>query len=138
VLRIEGAHGAALLTGDIGHGVERILARRDRDALKAEVVMAGHHGSRGSSDPVFVAATGARHALVSAGAGSRFNHPHPEVVARWTGAGARVHNTAEAGALRVRVGAGGVEVTGRRASHGRLWDVVRRQHCGAGLSCAPD
>jgi competence protein ComEC len=138
VLRIEGAHGAALLTGDIGHGVERILARRDREALRAEVVMAGHHGSRGSSDPAFVAATGARHALVSAGAGSRFNHPHPEVVARWTGAGAWVHNTAEAGALRVRVGAGGVEVTGRRATHGRLWDAVRRQHCGAGLSCAPD
>jgi competence protein ComEC len=138
VLRIEGAHGAALLTGDIGHGVERILARRDRDALQAEVVMAGHHGSRGSSDPVFVAATGARHALVSAGAGGRFRHPHPEVVARWTGAGAQVHNTADAGALRVRIGAGGIEVSERRATHGRLWDAVRRQRCGAGLSCAPD
>jgi competence protein ComEC len=138
VLRIEGAHGAALLTGDIGHGVERILARRDRDALQAEVVMVGHHGSRGSSDPVFVAATGAHHALVSAGAGGRFRHPHPEVVARWSDAGAQVHNTADAGALRVRVGAEGIEVSGRRASHRRLWDAVRRQRCGAGLSCAPD
>jgi hypothetical protein len=85
VLRIEGPHGAALLTGDIGHGVERILARRDRDALQADVVMVGHHGSRGSSDPVFVAATGARHALVSAG---------PEAastirIRRWSRAGAR-------------------------------------------------
>src|SRR3546814_12112780 len=58
VLRIETAHGAALLTGDIGQVVERDLLRRDATALRADVVLVAHHGSGDSSDPGFVAATG--------------------------------------------------------------------------------
>src|SRR3546814_249351 len=79
VLRIETAHGAALLTGDIGQVVERDLLRRDATALRADVVLVAHHGSGDSSDPGFVAATGAEYALVSAGHGNRFGHPKPEI-----------------------------------------------------------
>src|SRR3546814_3244235 len=51
VLRIETAHGAALLTGDIGEVVERDLLRRDATALRADVELVAHHGSSESSDP---------------------------------------------------------------------------------------
>ena len=103
VLRIEGAHGtAALLTGDIGDVVERTLARRNAADLRADVVLVPHHGSEGSSDPAFIAATGARFALVATGAGNRFGHPREEVVARWCRAGARVFGTADGGALARR------------------------------------
>ena len=102
MLRIETAHGAALLTGDIGEVIERELVRRDRAALRAEVVLVAHHGSGGSSDPAFVAATGARQALVSSGYGNRFGHPRPDVVARWQQAGRRRPGTPrQAGAIRV-------------------------------------
>lgn len=146
VLRIETAHGAALLTGDIGQVVERDLLRRDAAALRADVVLVAHHGSSESSDPDFVAATGARHALVSAGYGNRFGHPKPEVVVRWREAGARVHGTPDGGALRVRLEASGVTVQSRRQSHPRAWDAVQRQRkqaCeGTGqaalVSCRPD
>jgi competence protein ComEC len=134
VLRIETAHGAALLTGDIGQVVERDLLRRDAAALRAEVVLVAHHGSGESSDPGFVAATGARHALISAGYGNRFHHPRPEVVERWQQAGAQVQDTQEGGALRVRLQAGGVTVEPRRQSHPRPWDAVRRQRRLAGES----
>ncbi len=139
VLRIEAAGASALLTGDIGEVVERILLRRDPVALRADVVTVPHHGSDGSSDPGFVAATGARHALVASGHGNRFGHPKPEIVARWVRAGALVHDTARAGALRVRLGRGGVSVESRRQAQPRLWDAAQRWERGAaGLSYRPD
>ncbi|MGO4776006.1 DNA internalization-related competence protein ComEC/Rec2, partial [Lysobacter sp. 2RAB21] len=98
VLRIETEHGAALLTGDIGEVVERDLVRRaaqeTAQTLHAEVVLVAHHGSGGSSDPDFVQATGARHALVSSGHGNRFGHPRADVLERWRRAGAAPRNTA--------------------------------------------
>lgn len=135
VLRIEGRHGSALLTGDIGEVVERQLLRREPVALRNDVVVVAHHGSSGSSDPGFVAATGARVALVSAGAGNRFGHPKPRVVERWCAAGADLLSTAENGAIRVRVGAAGIGIDGRRDSHPRLWDAPKRGGVGAGSAC---
>jgi competence protein ComEC len=125
VLRIESRHGAVLLTGDIGEVVERELVRRDPSGVRAEVVLAAHHGSGGSSDPAFVAATGARLALVSAGQGNRFGHPRADVVRRWQAGGAEVLNTAESGAVRLWLGREGLQVRERRRQQARLWDAAR-------------
>jgi competence protein ComEC len=133
VLRVEAAHGSALLTGDIGEVVEGMLLRRDPEALHGDVVLAAHHGSAGSSTPEFVAATGARHALVSSGAGNRFGHPKPHVVARWCAAGAEVVDTADSGALNVRLGGEGIVVRQRRRTHPRLWDAAHRRGEATGL-----
>ena len=126
VLRIETAYGAALLTGDIGEVVERDLVRIDEDAVRADLVLMAHHGSTGSSDAGFVAATRARLAAASAGYGNRFRHPKEDVVARWQRSGARVVSTVEQGALRSRFGARGIDVSGHRDAHPRLWDAARR------------
>src|SRR5699024_10239242 len=126
VLRVETAHGAALLTGDVGHVVEREMTRRDPDGVRADLVLAAHHGSRGSSDPGFVAATGASHALVSAAYGNRYGHPAGEGAAGWEDAGAQILSTASGGALRLRLAEGGVSAQQRRLAHPRLWDAQRR------------
>lgn len=136
VLRIESAHGAVLLTGDIGEVVERELVRRSPRDLRADIVLAAHHGSGGSSDPDFVAATGARLALVSAGFGNRFGHPKPDVVARWQGQGAEVLNTADSGAIGLWLGSDGLQVRERRRYKARLWDAVGRREA-ATLSYRP-
>lgn len=132
VLRVETQHGAALLTGDIGEVIERRLAREHAADLRADVVVLPHHGSRGSSGFDFVAATGARLALVSAGHGNRYGHPAPEVVQRWQSAGARVLDTPNGGALRVRLGEDGLEVATRRTSHRRAWDAARLRDAACG------
>ncbi len=126
VLRVETAHGVALLTGDIGRVVEREMTRRDPGSVRADIVLAAHHGSRGSSDPMFIQATGAGYALVSAGYGNRFGHPDGEVVQRWQQAGASVLSTATGGALRLRLEEGGVLARQHRQARPRLWDAARR------------
>jgi competence protein ComEC len=100
------------------------------------VVLVAHHGSGGSSDPDFVHATGARHALVSSGYGNRFGHPREDVLERWQRAGAQSRNTADDGALRVGLRAAGIGVETRRQAHPRVWDATRRT--GPGLSYRPD
>lgn len=138
VLRVVGAHGAVLLAGDIGHYAERALAARDRARLRSEVVLVPHHGSAGSSDSGFVAATGARLAVVSSGAGNRFGHPRRDVVRRWCEAGAELLDTSRSGALRIWLGARGLQVDERRMAHARLWDAARRRHGTAGLCYAAE
>lgn len=136
VLRVETAHGAALLTGDIGQVIERGLLARQPGKLRAQVVLVAHHGSEESSDPGLVQATGARLALVSAGYGNRFGHPRPQIVRRWQHAGAEVLNTADSGALGVWLRADGLAVRERRRWKPRLWDAVQARRA-AGLSYRP-
>ena len=145
VLSVRGPHGHALLTGDIGEVVERTLVKLHPGQVAADVVTVAHHGSAGSSDPVFVAATRARHALVASGHGNRFGHPKPEVSARWRDAGADLHDTAEDGAISVRFDPGGIQVRTRRDAQPRLWDAQARSGTrrgldtgGSGLSYGPE
>jgi len=138
VLRIESAHGNALLAGDIGHYVERKLLAEARPQLRSDIVLVPHHGSDGSSDPGFVAATGAKLALVSTGADNRFRHPRPPVVRRWCEAGAEVLDSARSGAIRVWLGRDGLRLREQRSFHRRLWDAVRRRGETAGLCYAPE
>lgn len=134
VLRIETPHGAVLMAGDIGEVIERRLLREHRPELRAEVVLAPHHGSAGSSQPGFVQASGARLALVSAGFGNRFGHPRADVVRRWRESGAELLNTADSGAIRVWIGRAGIQARERRRWRARLWDAAERRRAAAILS----
>lgn len=139
VLRVEAAGRVALLTGDIGAIIERRLVAEQPDSIRADVVVVAHHGSRHSSDPAFVAATRARHAVVSAGHGNRFRHPGVDVVKRWTAADAMVWDTGRHGALTFGLGRDGVHASARRMEKPRLWDAARQPAVGnAGLSYRRD
>lgn len=134
VLRVQGRYGTALLTGDIGEVIEQRLLKQVPAKLRADVVLVAHHGSGGSSSPAFVAATGARLALISNGHGNRFGHPRPDVVRRWQRNGAEVLATADSGALQVWLGEGGLQVRERRIWRSRLWDAAERARAAAILS----
>ena len=122
VIRIVAAGvGAMLLTGDIELPAERDLVNSNRDRLAADVVQAPHHGSRSSSSPALVHATGARHVIHAVGNLNRFRHPHPEVWARWSASGARNWRSDGQGAIVVRVDRDGVDVIAERGRRLRYW-----------------
>ena len=100
VLRICYRRDCALWPGDLElYGEELLLADRGAAALRAEVVKAPHHGSRTSSTPPFVAATQARHVILTTGRDNHFAFPHDEVVERWRKSGAQLWDTAQRGRI---------------------------------------
>jgi competence protein ComEC len=88
-----------LFVGDAEHEEEDDLLTRARDRLRADVLKVGHHGSRTSSSPAFLAAVGAHDAIVSVGCRNRFGHPHPATLDALSAAGARVWRTDRDGAV---------------------------------------
>ncbi len=98
VLRIVWREASILLTGDIEARAERALLN-DGVALRATMLKVGHHGSRTSSSPEFLAAVQPSVSVVSSGKDNRFGHPAPEVVERLAGYGP-VYNTADNGTVR--------------------------------------
>ncbi|KOQ72590.1 DNA internalization-related competence protein ComEC/Rec2 [Stenotrophomonas maltophilia] len=134
VLRIASRHGVVLLPGDIGRSAERALLQAWPTALKADVVLVPHHGSGSSSSAGWVAAVAPRLALVSAGHQNRFGHPRREVVQRWQAQGAEVLATADAGAIRVWLGAQGLQLREQRVHASRWWDAAGRARSAAILS----
>ena len=69
----------ALLTGDAGAAAESELLRLAR-VPAADILKVGHHGSRGSTTPEFLAAASPREAVISCGRENRFGHPAPETL----------------------------------------------------------
>lgn len=106
VLRVSAAGRAVLLAGDIGVQEEAALLARGAAALRAEVLLAPHHGSRGSSSQGFVDAVQARVVVFQSGYRNRYGHPVAEVVARYRAAGAATLDSAACGAWRWRIGPG--------------------------------
>jgi competence protein ComEC len=103
VVRVTHRGVRVLLTGDLSAAAEARLLDRGVD-LRADVLKVPHHGSA-DADPAFLAATGARVALVSVGADNPYGHPAPGLLSLLTRSGMRVHRTDEQGDLAV-VGGG--------------------------------
>ncbi|WP_353852042.1 DNA internalization-related competence protein ComEC/Rec2 [Piscinibacter sp.] len=125
VLRIVDAAGrSALLTGDIEREQELALVERVGAALKSELLLAPHHGSRSSSSEEFLARVQPQVVVVQAGYRNRFGHPAPEVLARYRGAGATVVASPSCGAWQWRAeGAQCERDAARRYWHHRAADV---------------
>jgi len=88
VLRVQAEGGASvLLTGDIEREQEAWLVDTERLALRSDVLVVPHHGSKTSSTPAFIDAVQPRVAVFQAGYRNRFGHPAPEVSARYADRG---------------------------------------------------
>ena len=103
VLLIEANGERLLLTGDIDVETEQVLLASDLP-LEVDWLLVPHHGSRSSSSAAFIEATRARGALISRSFHNAFGHPHLDVVQRLLAAGAQLHDTAERGAMQIRLG----------------------------------
>jgi competence protein ComEC len=100
VLQVEGVAGTLLIPGDVEREAEQLLVDRYREALRADILVAPHHGSKTSSSSPFVAQVRPAFVLFSTGYRNHFGFPKAAVVERWRTTGARLHNSAEAGAIQ--------------------------------------
>jgi competence protein ComEC len=100
VLELRWQDVSVLLTGDIGRVPEQRIASTLAPA-RLRVVKVPHHGSLTSSSPAFVQRVKPLIAVVSAGRNNHYGHPSPEVVERYTSAGAQVYRTDRDGAVTV-------------------------------------
>ncbi|HTT08913.1 MAG TPA: DNA internalization-related competence protein ComEC/Rec2 [Gammaproteobacteria bacterium] len=124
VLRVATAAGARLLlTGDIEAPAERELVRAQPAALRAEALVAPHHGSKTSSTTAFVDAVAPRYVFFPVGYRNRFHHPHPSVRARYRDAGVTALATDADGAISWRLGGEAAPPAGYRRTHQHYWNA---------------
>lgn len=124
VLKISVGQRAVLLGGDIEAPQERALVARAADRLRADVLLAPHHGSGTSSTPAFLDAVRPGMALFQVGYRNRYRHPKAEVVARYDARGIRVLRSDQAGAVSLAIDAAGITVR-RACETPRYWSSRR-------------
>jgi competence protein ComEC len=93
VCRLTYGEHAFLFTGDCEEqGEASILNRRGLD-LSAGVLKVGHHGADTSTSDAFLLAVDPDIALISAGSGNDYGHPHQSVTQKLVYSGAEIYRT---------------------------------------------
>lgn len=87
-----------LFTGD-AEGDSEADMLNNGISLKADVYKAAHHGSKTASTEEFMEAVDPEYAVISAGEGNSYGHPHAEVLNRLRAMGVKVFRTDEQGTI---------------------------------------
>jgi competence protein ComEC len=122
VLRVSNARHSMLLTGD-GERQTELELLESAQLTPVSVLFAGHHGSRTSSIPEFVAATQPEFVVFTLGHRNRYGHPHPHVVTRFRDIEARMLRSDSGGLIRLDFGEAGVDASQYRPTHRRYWQA---------------
>lgn len=107
VLRIQTPEARALFTCDAGENVERELAASDD--VRADILKAGHHGSRFSSSAAFLRVVSPKVAVIEVGKNS-YGHPTKDTLTRLANVGATIFRTDKNGTVRMMVDGGALRV----------------------------
>ncbi len=99
VLRVDNGTFATLLAGDIEQQAENSLINQFSEQLKANLLIAPHHGSRTSSSDPFIHKVRPDQVVFAAGYRNRFGHPKPDIVERYRSLGAITLSTVDTGAI---------------------------------------
>ena len=126
VLRISDGVSSVLLTGDIERRAERLLVGRYGGALRSNVMIVPHHGSNTSSSQLLLDVVQPDIAIVSRGASNRFGHPRAAVVRRYEEKRVIWLDTAEQGAILVKVEQGRVNWRPWAGTQIRFWHSHQR------------
>jgi len=106
VLKITYKGRSFLFPGDIEkEGEEELLS--NAAALRSDILLVPHHGSKGSSTMPFLRAVSPEICVISSGSGNRFGFPHKETLDRLRETGATIMRVDESGAIQIKVGKDG-------------------------------
>jgi competence protein ComEC len=112
VLRLHYGSRNVLLPGDAEKQSEQeMLVENNVDSMHADVLKVGHHGSKNSTTPEFLAAVQPRVGIISSGEGNSYGHPSPELLERLERAGVRILRTDRDGAVHVFTDGTRLEIT---------------------------
>jgi len=126
VLKITTAGGSVLIPADIERRAERALLATAPEMLRADVLIAPHHGSKTSSSAEFVQAVAPRAVIFAMGYRNRFGHPHADVVARYRELGSALYRTDDGGAIGFEMQSGRPLLLSRyRDRYVRYWHAPR-------------
>ncbi|MAZ44831.1 MAG: DNA internalization-related competence protein ComEC/Rec2 [Legionellales bacterium] len=103
VMKISSKAQQIILTGDIETEAEKRLVNRYGTQLRSTYITSPHHGSKSSSSQGFIGAIEPESILISAGRMNQYHHPHPSVINRYKIAQITWKNTADHGAITVRL-----------------------------------
>jgi len=123
VLMVTGKHGVALLTGDIEANAESWLVEHYGEKLQAKVMVAPHHGSKTSSTMQFLQTVKPEIILIPAGYRNQFGHPHAGVLQRYQQSGISWLNSADSGAIDVKLANTGASVSSMRQINSHYWNA---------------
>ena len=100
VLHVVYGDTSFMLTGDLPSTLEDMLVRSlPASALKSTVLKAGHHGSKYSTDALWLRAVQPEIVVISAGKGNTYGHPSSETLKRVNETNAEVVSTIESGTI---------------------------------------
>ena len=122
VLKVQTEQGTVLLPSDIETSAEAWLIETYGAQLKADVLIAPHHGSKTSSTVDFLKAVQPEVVLISAGYKNQFRHPHQDILTRYNDNHSQWLNTAYKGAITLSVKDGRWLVQSLRDTDGKYWN----------------
>ncbi|MGL5336556.1 MAG: ComEC/Rec2 family competence protein, partial [Enterovibrio sp.] len=109
-----------LLTGDLPKTQELSLVKNGAP-LRADILLAPHHGSKSSSSAPFLDAVGAQIVLISNGRYMPWKLPHPDTLQRYKARNMRWYETAWQGQLRVEISRDNLQVKTLRFDLAPYW-----------------
>jgi competence protein ComEC len=109
VLRLDLGTSSILMAGDAEEESEAVQLRTGQP-LDADILKVGHHGSRISTSPEWLAAVRPGLAVLSVGATNRYGHPTPQMLARLDRYGTARWNTARDGGIHLVLAPGSIAV----------------------------
>ncbi|MBW2630816.1 MAG: DNA internalization-related competence protein ComEC/Rec2 [Deltaproteobacteria bacterium] len=123
VMKITFGNMSILLPADISESAEAELIASGSD-LKADILMAPHHGARSSSSTPFLKAVRPEIVIVSCGPGNVFGFPHSDVLDRYRKAGTRVLRIDKCGAVTIQTDGEKIETENYKSTESsiRKWD----------------
>ncbi len=99
-IRIDYGQTSFLFTGDLPTSRELELVAKNID-LKVNVLKAGHHGSKTSSNLEFLQTIMPEYVIISSGKKNRFGHPHFRVLKNISKVGAQILRTDKIGTIKL-------------------------------------
>ncbi len=121
VLKVSSFSGSVLLPGDIELPREVFLTNQLKAELKADVLIAPHHGSNTSSSEVFLSAVSPRWVLIPAGYRNRFKFPSSEVLERYKRKSIEAFNVSDTGAFAVNFKQNTIDLSAYKENKNRCY-----------------